>query len=222
MFLKDADWYKNCQLKLDYVKNEKEELKRKKENEKLDVYDEIKINTWLNILKSPMEYATYELTKRTCKKTTSFIPFRKSQYTDKQYRNKIRTKFDYVNNSIFNIMNELFKTNLYEEFNNMHNIEKHQYINVHHKKVTEKVDEIVLPGNNKIVSPTFIGNGENSNVIINDEELDITKLDGYEYEEKYYFIENNREVFNFIEEVIRMVENFVESINYYLNNRTKI
>ena len=30
MFLKDADWYKNCQLKLDYVKNEKEELKRKK------------------------------------------------------------------------------------------------------------------------------------------------------------------------------------------------
>ena len=40
-------------------------------------------------------------------------------------------------------------------------------------------------------------------MIINDEELDITKLDGYEYEEKYYFIENNREVFNFIEELIK-------------------
>ena len=47
-YLKDLDWYENCIYKIEYVKYEIELLKRK---ERLNAYDQLKINTLLHTFK---------------------------------------------------------------------------------------------------------------------------------------------------------------------------
>ncbi|RIL18724.1 hypothetical protein BUY97_14250, partial [Staphylococcus gallinarum] len=55
--------------------------------------------------------------------------------------------------------------------------------------------------------------------VIDDKEIDITKNEGYTYEEELYFEYNNKEVFSFLDEVYHMVNNFVLDIKEYIENR---
>ncbi|PNY96877.1 hypothetical protein CD151_02045, partial [Staphylococcus chromogenes] len=134
-----VDWYENCQYKFKYVDREVGELKNK---EKLDIYDEIKLNTLLNVLKSPMDYANLELAKLFTDNPSRRvgIPFRKKNLTDELFKNKISEKLEMDNNivdqEIFKIFDELFKDKTYEIFNEMQNEEKHVHINTHNKEVT--------------------------------------------------------------------------------------
>lgn len=59
ILLKEADWFRQSVYKLDYVLMEIDFLKSV---QKHSVYDQIRINTLLNLLKSPMEYAVQALT----------------------------------------------------------------------------------------------------------------------------------------------------------------
>ena len=57
-------------------------------------------------------------------------------------------------------------------------------------------------------------------IIITNNKIDITKNEGYIYEEELYFEYNNREVFSFLDEVYHMVNNFVLDIKEYIENRS--
>lgn len=212
--LNEGDWYQNCIYKIKYVEREIELLREK---EKLDMYDEIKINTLLNVLKSPMEYATRELSNK-FGKNSAFIPFRKSEYTDQKYRNILKEKIGYVDNKIYNIYNELFNDTLYQTFNNMHNSEKHVEIGKHRKEVTHTTEFSVYP-NNIIVQNLSIKGPEGFNPIsINEKKVDLTD---YHYEEKYYFLYENdidEEVFSFLNKVKKMVVKFIDEINLYIQS----
>ncbi|OEK19244.1 hypothetical protein [Staphylococcus saprophyticus] len=214
--LEDLDWYQNCKIKIEYVDNEVNELKSKN---KLDVFDQTKINTLLNVLKSPMEYATFELSKNMGKEN-SFVPFRKSKYNDSQYKNHLKTKIGYVDETIYNIFNNLFKTDLYERFNNMHNDEKHNKINLHYKEFTQTTELAVYPNNIIFQNVTIKGNNQSSGIAINGEEVDFSESKGYYYEEEYFFIYNGEpveEIYTFIENVKLMVIEFINEIKNYID-----
>ena len=62
---------------------------------------------------------------------------------------------------------------------------------------------------------------ESKGIVIDGKEIDITKNEGYTYEEELYFEYNNREVFSFLDEVYHMVNNFVLDIKEYIENNAK-
>lgn len=61
ILFKDLDWYQQCIYKMEYFLKEIEILKQKRS---FELFDQIRLNTLLNIIKSPMEYATLALTKK--------------------------------------------------------------------------------------------------------------------------------------------------------------
>lgn len=181
--LENADWYQNCNFKIEYVDIEKSELQKK---EKLNVYDQIKINTLLNILKSPMEYATYELSNK-FGKSNSFIPFRKKGTTNNKYKEHLKNNIGHVDETIYNIFNNLFESSLYETFNTMHNDEKHIKINVHYKEITQTTECAVYP-NNIVLNNIKVVGDMSSGIAINGKEVDLSQSTGYHYEEEYFFV----------------------------------
>lgn len=214
--LDDANWFENCQYKFEYVDCEVRELKYK---EKLDIYDEIKINTLLNVLKSPMEYANLELAKILGKKQKSSIPFRKEKYTDEDFMKAIRNKLQYVDQEIFNIFNKLFKDKNYEIFNNMQNDEKHSHINTHYKEVTHTTELAIFPNNIVLKNVSITGPEDFNAIEYNGQPVDLSNSQGYTYEEVYYFYyknENIGEVFTFLDKVKDMAKEFVEDIKNYI------
>jgi len=218
ILLKEADWFRQSVYKLDYVLMEIDFLKSV---QKHSVYDQIRINTLLNLLKSPMEYAVQALTHFKGKKTTSFIPHKQKHYTKDKYKQYVQKKFGWIDEPILNILNGLFEDDLYECFNDMHNNEKHSNINIQRKKIIEN-SGLGVYGNNIVINNVTIirdEDSDNKGIVIDDKEIDITKNEGYTYEEELYFEYNNREVFSFLDEVYHMVNNFVLDIKEYIENR---
>lgn len=98
ILFKDLDWYQQCIYKMEYFLKEIEILKQK---ESFELFDQIRLNTLLNIIKSPMEYATLALTKSVSNKSNAFVPFRKNNFDDKNFRKIIKEKIGYVDDDIF-------------------------------------------------------------------------------------------------------------------------
>lgn len=220
ILFKDLDWYQQCIYKMEYFLKEIEILKQK---ESFELFDQIRLNTLLNIIKSPMEYATLALTKSVSNKSNAFVPFRKNNFDDKNFRKIIKEKIGYVDDDIFSIYNRLFVDDLYKQFNDMHNYEKHTQINTHIEYITENTGYMELPGNIIINNITNVRRKEsNQNIVTwDDREIDITKNEGYTYKEELYFEYNNREVFSFLDEVYHMVYKFVTDIKEYIENNAK-
>lgn len=104
----------------------------------------------------------------------------------------------------------------------MHNNEKHSNINIQRKKIIEN-SGLGVYGNNIVINNVTIirdEDSDNKGIVIDDKEIDITKNEGYIYEEELYFEYNNREVFSFLDEVYHMVNNFVLDIKEYIENRS--
>lgn len=80
-------------------------------------------------------------------KDNAYVPFRKACFDDKAFKKHIKGKVGYVDNDIFSIYNKLFENELYTNFNNMQNDEKHSNINIHIEYVTENTGYMELPGN---------------------------------------------------------------------------
>lgn len=217
--LKDLDWEQQCICKLEYFLNEIKYLEQKSN---FDIYDQIRINTLLNILKSPMEYATLTLTKYVSKKQRAFLPFRKDYFNDKDFRNHIKEKIGYVDDDIFTIYNNLFKNDLYKVFNDMQNYEKHSHINVHNQYVTENTGTIEYPGGIIIKDNVIVRKlgTDQKGLVYNNEESDLSQNKGYSYEEELYFEYNNREVFSFLDDVYHMVYKFIADIKEYIEKRS--
>lgn len=216
ILLKDADWYQQSIYKLDYVLMEIEFLKSVR---KLSVYEQIRVNTLLNILKTPMEYAIQALTRFKGITTTSSIPHKQKHHTEEKYKHHIQKKFGWVDESILTILNKLFENDLYESFNNMQNSEKHSHINIQVKTISK---DIGYTKQNNIIMQDIkvIGNEDNIDNLIkfNDKEIDWSRVEGYDYNEILYFEYNNREVFSFLDDVYQMVNNFVIDIKEYIDD----
>ncbi|PKI10982.1 hypothetical protein CW747_02245 [Staphylococcus shinii] len=219
ILFKDLDWYQQCIYKMEYFLKEIEILKQK---ESFELFDQIRLNTLLNIIKSPMEYATLALTKSVSNKSNAFVPFRKNNFDDKNFRKIIKEKIGYVDDDIFSIYNRLFVDDLYKQFNDMHNYEKHTQINTHIEYITENTGYMELPGNIIINNNTNVRRKEsNQNIVTwDDREMDISNNDGYTCKEELYFEYNDKEVFNFLDEVFQMVNNLVIDIKEYIENRS--
>lgn len=214
----ELSWHQQCIYKMEYFLKEIEFLKQK---DVIDMHDQIRLNTLLNVIKSPMEYATLALSTTIGKQKNVFIPFRKTYMDDKSYMKEINKKLGYVDNDIFNIYNKLFENELYKQFNDMHNNEKHTGINTHVEYITENTGYIELP-NDIIISNTTITrkkDGFSRSVVHDGEELDLTQNEGYSYDEGVYFEYNDREVFEFLYEVFELVNNFVIDIKEYIDNK---
>lgn len=220
ILFKDLDWYQQCIYKMEYFLKEIEILKQK---ESFDLFDQIRLNTLLNIIKSPMEYATLALTKSVSNKSNAFVPFRKNDFDDKNFRKIIKEKIGYVDDDIFSIYNRLFVDDLYKQFNDMQNYEKHSHINVHNQYVTENTGTIEYPGGIIIKDNVIVRKlgTDQKGLVYNNEESDLSQNKGYTYEEELYFEYNNREVFSFLDEVYHMVNNFVLDIKEYIENNAK-
>ncbi len=214
----ELNWYEQCTYKMEYFLREIKYLKQK---DVIDTYDQIRLNTLLNIIKTPMEYATLALSKVVGKQKNAFIPFRKPYMDDKKYKKEINKKFGYVDEKIFNIYNKLFENGLYKQLNDMHNNEKHASINDHLEYITENTGVMTLPGEIFIGNNTIsrCKNDESKGVVLNGDELDLSQNDGYSYDEKIYFEYNNKEVFEFLYEVFELVNNFVIDIKEYIDNK---
>lgn len=220
--LVDVDWYEHCQYKFKYVDREVGELKNK---EKLDIYDEIKLNTLLNVLKSPMDYANLELAKLFTDKPSPrvIIPFREKNYTDERFKNEIKKQLKIKNNIVdqemFEIFDELFKDKTYKIFNTMQNIEKHAYINSHHNELKRTTEFSFYNVNNSEIDS--FAKGEDSKVVkMSNKSNDSSKFQGNYYKEIYYFYyeeEKVDEVFGFLNKVENMAKKFVEDIKNYID-----
>ncbi|MDP4447527.1 hypothetical protein [Staphylococcus hyicus] len=220
----DANWYEKCQYKFEYVNREVKELKNK---EKLDIYDEIKLNTLLNVLKSPMDYAYLELVKTIGKinidetsKNKLSIPFRPQKYTDGDFKKRIICKVGCVNKEIFKIFNKLFEDKTYEIFNNMQNDEKHNHINTHYIEVSHKTEFSFY--NDSVSEIDSITGEEDQNVVKMSKGS--SNLQEHYYEENYYFYYKDKkvgEVFSFLNKVENMAKEFVEGIKVYIDTSNK-
>lgn len=216
ILLKDLDWYENCIYKIEYVKFEVKELKKK---ERLNAYDQIKINTLLNVLNSPLEYAALQFYKKG--NYGSNIPARKENSDDDEYRQKMKRRFKQeIDNELFNIFNNLIQNPYYKDLHKMNNDEKHDFINRHNKKVTKNT-ELAIYGGVVISNFTSVQNVNYDNYEKESIKSDIEPLytTGEIYKEEFIFTMNNREVFQFLNDLILMVEKFVEDIKGYLSKK---
>lgn len=141
VLLKDLDWYENCICKIEYVKYEIELLKKK---ERLNAYDQLKINTLLHTLNSPLEYALSQFYKK--ENFGSNVPNNKNNLDDAAYKKKIEDKFRHtIDYKLFNIIKSLTQNDLYQNLNDMNNNEKHNFINKHSKYVTRTTEFATYP-----------------------------------------------------------------------------
>lgn len=218
VLLKDLDWYENCICKIEYVKYEIELLKKK---ERLNAYDQLKINTLLHTLNSPLEYALSQFYKK--ENFDSNVPNNKNNLDDAAYKKKIEDKFRHtIDYKLFNIIKSLTQNDLYQNLNDMNNNEKHNFINKHSKYVTRTTEFATYP--NGIIIKDFtstqkVDYGENLNESIKSD-VEPIYHSGEHYEEEYIFIENGMEVFRFLRDVTSMVTDFVENIKQYLDEKS--
>ncbi|MGC9604881.1 hypothetical protein ACO2FP_10975 [Staphylococcus warneri] len=65
------------------------------------------------------------------------------------------------------------------------------------------------------------GHEDNVDTLImpNSRKIDFSKVKDYSYKEEIYFEYNNREVFEFLDDVYQMVNNFVIDIREYIDKR---
>ncbi|HHO5063440.1 TPA: hypothetical protein ACRU8R_002749 [Staphylococcus aureus] len=207
ILLKDLDWYENSICKIEYVKFEVSELKIK---ERLNVYDQIKINTLLYALSSSLEYAAGQFYKK--RNFGSNIPNRNENSDDVSYRKKIEKFFEQrIDEELFNIFNDLIQNPYYKELKKMNNDEKHNFINLKHKIMTQTT-ETLYKSNENIYN---YSESEHEHVI-NMYPTTHPTTEKY-YNEAFTFTMNNREVFQFLNDLILMVEKFVEDIKDFLS-----
>jgi len=218
--LKELTLYDQSIQKLEFYLYHIELLKQK---QAINLNDQIMINLLLNVFKSSMEYSIKYLRNynKINKKINSYIPNKNDFKNDEKFYNVLEQRFGVRDEKGRTIFDNLFSTNLYNEFNKMQNNEKHSSINIHRKNIIENSGSGVY-GNNIVINNNAIIRNEDSDskgIVIDDKEIDITKNEGYTYEEVLYFEYNNREVFSFLDEVYHMVNNFVLDIKEYIGNR---
>ena len=211
--LKELTLYDQSIQKLEFYLYHIELLKQK---QAINLNDQIMINLLLNVLKSSMEYSIKYLRNYN-------IPNKNDFKNDENFYNVLEQRFGVRDEKGRTIFDNLFSTNLYNEFNKMQNNEKHSNINIQRKKVIENSGLGVYGNNNVINNFTIIRDegSESKGIVIDGKEIDITKNEGYTYEEELYFEYNNREVFSFLDEVYHMVNNFVLDIKEYIENNAK-
>lgn len=216
----DANWYEKCQYKFEYVNREVKELKNK---EKLDIYDEIKLNTLLNVLKSPMEYAHRALAIFFGESSESIIkfPIWKENETEGEFKKKIKKpkklkkQIECENSDILEIYKKLFKDNTCEIFNDMQNDEKHNDINTHYIEIRNTT--IFSLYNDSVSEIDSITGLEDPNIVKMSKGS--SNLQEHYYEKKYYFYykgEKIDEVFTFLNKIEGMAKEFVEDIKNYI------
>lgn len=218
--LKDLDFHEQSVQKLEFCLIHIDNLKNKEE---LDMNDQIMINLLLNVFKSSMEYSIQSIRKcnKVSKNKSSYIPNKKEAKSIEEFYETLNERFGVNDENGRSIFDNLFLTNTYSQFNKMQNDEKHARINTHIEYITENTGTMNLPsginiGNNTIIRPK---DGESKGVVLYGEELDLTQNKGYSYDEEIYFEYNNREVFEFLDEVFNLVNNFVVDIKEYIDNR---
>lgn len=218
--LKDLDFLEQSVQKLEFCLIHIDNLKNKEE---LDMNDQIMINLLLNVFKSSMEYSIQSIRKcnKVSKNKSSNIPNKKEAKTIEEFYETLNERFGVNDENGRSVFDNLFLTNTYSHFNKMQNDEKHVRINTHIEHITENTGYINLPGNINIGDNTITRTkeGDSKGVVLDGEELNLTQNKGYSYDEQIYFEYNNREVFEFLEEVFDLVNNFVIDIKEYIKNK---
>lgn len=181
------------------------------------------INLLLNVFKSSMEYSIQYLRNdnNISNSEMSYILNKDDFKNMERYYELLKQRFGVDDKKGRDIFDNLFITNTYNQFNKMQNNEKHARINTHEDYIIENTGTMNLPsginiGNNTIIRPK---DGESKGVSLDGEELDLTQNEGYSYDEAIYFEYNNREVFEFLDEVFNLVNNFVVDIKEYIDNK---
>ena len=218
--LKDLDSHEQSVQKLEFCLFHIDNLKKK---EVLDMNDQIMINLLLNVFKSSMEYSIQYLRNdnNISNSEMSYILNKDDFKNMERYYELLKQRFGVDDKKGRDIFDNLFITNTYNQFNKMQNNEKHARINTHEDYIIENTGTMNLPsginiGNNTIIRPK---DGESKGVSLDGEELDLTQNEGYSYDEAIYFEYNNREVFEFLDEVFNLVNNFVVDIKEYIDNK---
>ncbi|MCJ0951040.1 hypothetical protein [Mammaliicoccus sciuri] len=218
--LKDLDSYEQSVQKLEFCLFHIENLKKK---EVLDMNDQIMINLLLNVFKSSMEYSIQYLrrTNNVSKKQLSYIPNKNDFKKVEKFYELLKQRFGVDDKKGRDIFDNLFKTKIYNQFNKMQNNEKHAQINEHEDYIIENTGNLFLPGKinigNNII--TRRNDGESKGVVIDGKEIDLSRNEGYSYDEAIYFEYNKREVFEFLYEVYELVNNFVVDIKEYVDSK---
>lgn len=218
--LKDLDSHEQSVQKLEFCLFHIDNLKKK---EVLDMNDQIMINLLLNVFKSSMEYSIQYLrkTNNVPKKQLSYIPNKNDLKKVEKFYELLKQRFGVDDKKGRDIFDALFEANTYNQFNKMQNDEKHAQINKHEDYIIENIGNINLPGDITIANSTIIRSkdSESKSVVIDEEELDLSRTEGYSYDEAIYFEYNNREVFEFLYEVFELVNNFVLDIKEYIDSK---
>ncbi|MFI3131326.1 MULTISPECIES: hypothetical protein [Mammaliicoccus] len=218
--LKDLDSYEQSVQKLEFCLFHIENLKKK---EVLDMNDQIMINLLLNVFKSSMEYSIQYLRSHNniSKSEKSYILNKEDFKNIERYYELLEQRFGVDDKKGRDIFDNLFKTKIYNQFNKMQNNEKHAQINEHEDYIIENTGNLFLPGKinigNNII--TRRNDGESKGVVIDGKEIDLSRNEGYSYDEAIYFEYNKREVFEFLYEVYELVNNFVVDIKEYVDSK---
>ncbi|AXV42940.1 hypothetical protein K1Y28_04955 [Staphylococcus warneri] len=217
--LKELDLYEQSIQKLNFCLYHIENLKKKEE---LDLNDQIMINLLLNVYKSVMEYSIQRIKKHNnvSKNKKPYIPNKKEMKSIETFYNLLNERFGVNDNRGREIFDSLFYTETYNEFNKMQNNEKHSMINVQFKNITKGIGYTEQKG--VIIKDVSIsGHEDNVDTLImpNSRKIDFSKVKDYSYKEEIYFEYNNREVFEFLDDVYQMVNNFVIDIREYIDKR---
>ncbi|MFI3377685.1 hypothetical protein [Mammaliicoccus sciuri] len=218
--LKDLDSHEQSVQKLEFCLFHIDTLKKK---EVLDMNDQIMINLLLNVFKSSMEYSIQYLrrTNNVPKRQLSYIPNKNDFKKVEKFYELLKQRFGVGDKKGRDIFDALFEANTYNQFNKMQNDEKHAQINTHEDYIIENTGKMFLPGKinieNNII--TRRNDGESKGVVIDGKEIDLSRNDGYSYDEAIYFEYNKREVFEFLYEVYELVNNFIVDIKDYVDSK---
>ncbi|RIN05667.1 hypothetical protein BU092_04935, partial [Staphylococcus warneri] len=175
-----------------------------------------------NVYKSVMEYSIQRIKKHNnvSKNKKPYIPNKKEMKSIETFYNLLNERFGVNDNRGREIFDSLFYTETYNEFNKMQNNEKHSMINVQFKNITKGIGYTEQKG--VIIKDVSIsGHEDNVDTLImpNSRKIDFSKVKDYSYKEEIYFEYNNREVFEFLDDVYQMVNNFVIDIREYIDKR---
>jgi len=220
MLLKELDWYGQSLAKLDYAQKNIEVLKSVTN---YSIGHQIFINLMLNLMKSPMEYATQAVQKSNGLKgrnVNGYIPHKYPNQNYKKYKNVIKEKLGRDDEGLVKIYYNLqTKNNIYYDFNTMQNDEKHASINAHTKITSHNISNKV---GNIIFKDCIIITEDNntaSGISLDGRELDVSELGITSSNEELYFDYNNKPVILFLEEIFEMVNLFVIEIKEYIEQK---
>ena len=84
--IQDLDWFEHSIIKLELALEEIETLEMKRD---FNIKDQVKINTILGYLRSPIDYAITEIHRRgKPKRKKAFFPFYTDDLDDKKFKGK--------------------------------------------------------------------------------------------------------------------------------------